>query len=104
MKQTNNEIFREAIETFGEDNQLFQLCEEMSELIKAVNKWRRNKELAVKYPAYVEDVAEEIADVEIMIEQLQMILEIPHNEIYDIRIKKIERLKQRVKERKEHES
>lgn len=58
----------------------------------------------MRYPAYVEDVAEEIADVEIMIEQLQMILEIPHNEIYDIRIKKIERLKQRVKERKEHES
>lgn len=43
MKQTNNEIFREAIETFGEDNQLFQLCEEMAELIKAVNKWRRKQ-------------------------------------------------------------
>ena len=98
MKQTQNEIYRKAIETYGVDNQLFQLCEEMAELMKAVNKWRRNKHLAEKYPAYIEDVTEEIADVEIMLDQLQIMLEIPHNDVYDIRCKKLERLADRLKE------
>ena len=98
MKQTQNEIYRKAIDTYGADNQLFQLCEEMAELMKAVNKWRRNKHLAEKYPSYVGDVTEEIADVEIMLDQLQIMLEIPHNDVYDIRCKKLERLADRLKE------
>ena len=98
MKQTQNEIYRKAIDTYGVDNQLFQLCEEMAELMKAVNKWRRNKHLAEKYPSYVGDVTEEIADVEIMLDQLQIMLKIPHNDVYDIRCKKLERLADRLKE------
>lgn len=96
MKQTHKDIYRKAIEAYGVDNQLFQLCEEMAELMKAVNKWRRNKHLAEKYPSYVGDVVEEIADVEIMLDQLQIMLNIPHNEVYEMRCKKLDRLSERL--------
>lgn len=92
MIQTHKEIYQKAIESYGVDNQLFQLDEEMAELIKAVNKWRRNKKLAEKYSAYVEDVAEEIADVEIMLDQLKMILDINETEILDWKYRKLRRL------------
>ena len=100
MARTKQEeqTFLVAFERFGEPHQLMLCFEEMAELMKAVNKWRRNKHLAEKYPSYVGDVTEEIADVEIMLDQLQIMLEIPHNDVYDIRCKKLERLADRLKE------
>lgn len=97
MKQTNNDVYVKAIQTFGEENQLFQLCEELAELIKAVNKWRRNKELANVYTAYLDDVTEEIADVEIMIDQVKLMLNIQEVELLDMKQKKIHRLAERLK-------
>jgi len=67
-----NEILEKAIETYGEDAQIDKAIEEMSELTKALLKDRhRTKD-------YEEDilfdaVAEEMADVHIMLEQLSMI-------------------------------
>lgn len=96
MKQTQNEVYQQAIAKYGEENQLFQVCEECAELIKAINKWRRNKQLASVYPAYVDDVTEEIADVEVMIDQLIMILGISQTDVLDIKQSKIRRLAERL--------
>lgn len=60
------EIYRQAIDTWGAENQEKMVIEEMSELTKEICKhWRGRDNL--------EAVADEIADVTIMLEQLQMI-------------------------------
>ena len=104
MYKRVNDVYERAIEFYGVDNQLFQLCEELAELIKAVNKWRRNRKLAEIYPAYRDDVTEEIADVEIMIDQLIMMLDISYKDLFDIKYSKINRLAERIREdKKENE-
>ena len=57
---------KEAVETWGEDDQLTMVIEECSELIKEICKWKRKK-------AMPEDLYDEIADVQIMLEQLNYI-------------------------------
>lgn len=64
-----NDIYKLAIDTYGSENQLNLAIEEMAELIQAINKTRR-------YPESLkarDNVAEEIADVFIMLEQLILI-------------------------------
>lgn len=87
-------MYQKAIEAFGVDNQLFQLDEEMAELIKAVNKWRRNQRPGNE--AFVDGVAEEIADVEIMLDQLKIILGITDTDIEDWKYRKIKRLSENI--------
>ena len=60
------EIMRDAIDCYGSDNQLIVACEELSELQKEICKALRGN------PSF-SAIAEEIADVEIMVEQLKMI-------------------------------
>lgn len=70
-----NQTIAQAVETFGSDHQLDLAIEEMSELTKALLKHRR----AMKQPEAWDhertksNIVEEIADVEIMIEQLKLI-------------------------------
>lgn len=65
-----NSVIIKAIDTYGEDSQTNIAVEEMSELIKALMKLRRND---VDKKEIFRNVAEEIADVEIMLEQLKLI-------------------------------
>ena len=58
---TDNEIFLSAIKTFGEREQENVAMEECAELIQAI---------AHKHRGRKDNIAEEIADVEIMLEQL----------------------------------
>ena len=61
-------LYKIAIETYGNEAQVNQGIEEMAELIQAINKFRRNPcEEALK------GIEEEIADVEIMLEQYKII-------------------------------
>lgn len=92
-----NEVCKLAIRTYGLDNQLFQLDEELAELIQAVNKWRRHMSISDKYEAYKQDVAEEIADVQIMLEQLMMIVNISEQDVTEWKDLKIHRLCDRIK-------
>lgn len=65
-----NKICKKAIEKFGKDKQLDMAIEEMSELIKAIVKYRRynwNKVWELK-------MIDEMVDVEIMLEQLKQML------------------------------
>jgi NTP pyrophosphatase (non-canonical NTP hydrolase) len=85
---TNEQIFKAAIEKFGEKNQQDMCIEECAELIQAINKWRR-KPCAFTFG----NLLEEIADVEIMLAQLRLIIDA--DMVIDLHKKqKIERLKE----------
>lgn len=76
--------------------------EEMAELIKALNKHKRAKTDDEKEKAY-EHIVEEIADVEIMLEQLKWILSC-QLAVEDVKKQKIARQLERIeKERKEND-
>lgn len=65
---TEKEIYRAAIEKYGDNHQMMMCIEEMSELTKELCKnirGRNNKE----------QIAEEIADVQIMLEQMKILFD-----------------------------
>ena len=78
-------VVHRAIETYGVDNQLKMVLEEMAELQKEICKnWRgRNN---------IEEIADECADVEIMLAQLKIIYGIESSVPVHVN-KKINRLK-----------
>ncbi len=70
MPKSADEVYKKAVELWGKDLQLSMVIEEASELIKGICKLKRN---GFSIGA-VSNAAEEIADMEIMIEQLKIIL------------------------------
>ncbi len=60
---------KQAIITYGEDKQQLVAIEELSELQKAIVKFFRKPD----NPKCAEDIAEEMADVYIMLKQLEII-------------------------------
>jgi NTP pyrophosphatase (non-canonical NTP hydrolase) len=70
MTDNPDEIYNRALDAWGHDAQMDMVIEEMSELIKAILKYRRkpHKDRAM-------DVAEELADVIIMLRQLEIAME-----------------------------
>lgn len=79
---TDLEIMVAAIRTYGEDAQEKVAIEEMAELIQAILHKHRGRP---------HNIAEEIADVEIMLEQLKIINQCSHK-VEEIRKEKLERL------------
>lgn len=61
-------IYGDALEKWGRESQLNMCIEECAELIQAIQKIRRNPNTE-----NIRNLCEEIADVEIMIEQMRMI-------------------------------
>lgn len=96
MKQDHNEIYRRAVDVFGVETELLQLCEEFSEMIKAVSKWWRNRETAKKNPSYRGDVIQELADIEIKCGQLRLILDITDIEIYEAKQRQLKKLSREI--------
>jgi hypothetical protein len=81
-------LYQEAIDKWGADAQLDVAIEELSELIKEICKFKRgfdNGEL----------LAEEVADVEIMCEQLRFIFDFD-NKVDHFKNSKLKRLEQRL--------
>ena len=66
MTSSDKEILNQAIETFGNDSQIGMCIEECGELIAALNRHTRGR-------IRVKDVAGELADVCIMIEQMKLV-------------------------------
>jgi NTP pyrophosphatase (non-canonical NTP hydrolase) len=64
-----NELYRKALEKWGETSQLDMVVEECAELIQAIQKFKRNPN-ASKYYA---NVVEESVDVELCQEQLKIL-------------------------------
>ena len=85
------ELYKLAIETYGDEAQINQGIEEMAELIQAVNKFRR-----MRNPVTFDKIAEEIADVEIMMDQYKQIYGITENEIILLKKRKLDRLAKRL--------
>ena len=78
------EIYVAAIDTFGRDSQMRMVIEECAELIKDINKVFRNK-------LVIDDLAKEVADVQIMINQLKIIIN-NDEKIDKIKKEKLEKL------------
>ena len=85
------ELYKLAIETYGDEAQINQGIEEMAELIQAVNKFRR-----MRNPVTFDNIAEEIADVEIMMDQYKQIYGITETEIILLKKRKLDRLAKRL--------
>ena len=66
----DRELLKRIISTYGIENQMLQCIEEMAELTQAINKYRRSEFSDSCIDAY-NLVIEEIADVQIMIEQMR---------------------------------
>lgn len=84
------EIIEKAIETYGSINQCIVAMEEMAELQKELSK-------AIRGEAVRENIVEEIADVEIMLQQIMRVFEINKKEVLSIKKAKLTRLEQRLK-------
>ena len=82
-------------EHYGYKRQSQQTIEECAELIQAINKYNRflNGEYAGKEKKVIANLVEELADVEICIEQLKHFLEITDSKINNIKEFKINRTK-----------
>ena len=65
----NDEILKKIISKYGTDAQIDVAVEEMSELIKALMKWKRNG----KSMEDNVEIIDEISDVKIMCRQLELI-------------------------------
>ena len=87
-------ILQKAIETYGAEAQLNVAIEELSELIKEICKHKRGESNVVA-------IIEEMADVYIMLEQMQMIFDLGSTVIPNAMDLKVKRLKKRLEERKE---
>ena len=85
-----DEICRAALEAFGERAQMTMAIEEMSELAKELCKRCRGRD-------NVEAIAEEVADVEIMLQQLVMLFDCA-GQVETFRRYKLERLAERIEE------
>ena len=84
------EVFKAAIEKYGQKAQSAMFIEEAAVLTKEICKnWRGQSN--------EERIAEEIADVEIVLDQLKIIYCVT-GKVHDYRIKKIKRLKQRLQD------
>ena len=96
MVEKNLEFYQECIDVWGEDAQIKMCIEEMSELTKELCKnWRKSTK---DTPEQIEHICEEIADVQNMIDQMQLIFGIEKVEKY--RKDKIERTQKRLDEEK----
>ena len=92
-------------EHYGYVAQSNQLIEECAELIQAVSKYRRAVERVGepvsedKKAIALDNLIEEIADVEIMLEQIKYLLNIPEEDLLAYKRFKINRTKERIEGR-----
>lgn len=85
----NNDLYQLALDRWGVNGQLTVAVEELSELIKEICK-------TLRHIGHVNDLAEEVADVEIMCEQLRYMFAIDE-EVDDWKKYKLNRLANRLK-------
>ena len=68
-------LYQQAIEKFGVENQINQTIEECAELIVALSHWKRDKCLR-------NNILEEIAGVENTLKQMKLVFD-PYSQDYD---------------------
>lgn len=84
------DVFRNAVQTWGKEAQTDMMIEEMAELTKAILNERRGRD---------HNIAEEMADVKIMLAQMEIIFQ-NDREVEQRFREKVARLDQRLQERR----
>ena len=87
--EDREKVYMAALETYGEEAQIIMVFEEKAELQKELCKYLRGER-------NITNIAEEIADVEITLEQMKLLFEID-GLVDDFKSIKIDRLKERLK-------
>jgi methyl-accepting chemotaxis protein len=95
---SEEEIDRKALETWGLDLQIIITVEELSELQKALCKFLRHKEK--ECTTILESISEEIADVEVMINQIKMAFQ-NHDFVAQKKVEKLQKVSERLSKTKE---
>lgn len=85
------EICKQALDLYGKKAQICMVFEEMAELQKELCKYLRESEI-------IGNITEEIADVEIMLEQMKLLFDI-EKEVEEEKKYKLKRLEERLKEK-----
>lgn len=85
----NNELYQKVRDKYGMDAQLNVAIEELSELIKEICKYKRGHNNKLQ-------LSEEVADVEIMCEQLRFLFNLDY-EVDQWKTFKLERLADKLK-------
>ena len=93
MKTYQTEVCQTIANYYGDDSQLYMAIEEMSELTKEICKYKR-------LPSNYDKLADEIADVKIMIEQLEYIFGVS-NEVEERINYKLDRQLRRIDQERE---
>lgn len=86
MTQDIKDLAFEAVQKWGNAPQLSQATEELAELIVAINHYRRGR-------ADAREVAEEVADCQLMLEQIKLIVGISKEVMQEVQQAKLEKLK-----------
>ena len=90
MTEYERSTFERALEHYGPDAQITMVMEEMSELQKELCKYRRGR-------ANYDHIAEEIADVSIMLDQMRLLFQCG-GAVQAWRLEKVRRLADRIAE------
>jgi len=90
-----HDMCKQIADKYGYPSQSSQLMEECAELIQAINKYKRAKTADEQHVA-LQHYAEEIADVEIMLDQIKYLLDIKEDDLNDIKQYKLHRTLNRV--------
>ena len=93
--EERKKVYEHAIDKYGIKPQMLMVIEEMSELTKAICKFFRVPGYLEPDDGVIDAIAEETADVTIMLEQLRLILGINEN-VCEHMDQKIERLAERL--------
>ena len=97
MTESELQVFTKAIHTFGINEQYMKAIEEASEFIRALSRFSTSKTPEIGHGDF-ENLIEEMADLEIMLDQVQITL-MDSNIIsltQTARAKKVERLAKRL--------
>lgn len=90
-RMLRNAVLRDAVRTWGMEAQQQMMIEEMSELTKALCKLTRTN-IGAEAELAIENIREEMADVQIMLDQMKVMFGEPVNQ----EKKKIDRLRRRL--------
>jgi hypothetical protein len=85
----NKGILKKAIKIYGEESQIDMMIEEMSELTKALCKLKRHRKDGEATCEQYENVLEEVADVKIMLVQMEMIFDFDAYNKVDKQVKSV---------------
>lgn len=101
MNRMCNAVLFELADKLGIEDRALQCIEEMSELTQALCKLRRklkqDKTVKLSEEKIIENIAEEIADVEITVKQLKYLLCVTQD-VEEVKYEKINKTKQLLEE------